>query len=150
MTRQLNASTTSPSDWRYVSEGGSTIVFSYRGPEHQNFSGTVLRLRKTLIEDRSLIVDDSEADDPSIIFQNKFASQLIAASFLPRLESVHVEMQWLEALQLASMNVRPSQRNLKDKIDVCRRSAVLATDLVGGASLAVEIKVGLQCFVSRR
>ncbi|KAG8690934.1 Inositol-pentakisphosphate 2-kinase, partial [Ceratobasidium sp. 423] len=41
-------STTSPKYWRYISEGGATIVFSYRGPQHDVFSHSVVRLRKAV------------------------------------------------------------------------------------------------------
>ena len=39
-------STTHPKHWKYISEGGATIVFSYRGPPHKVFSNSVVRLRK--------------------------------------------------------------------------------------------------------
>jgi hypothetical protein len=39
-------STTHPKHWKYISEGGATIVFSYRGPPHPVFSNSVVRLRK--------------------------------------------------------------------------------------------------------
>ncbi|KAG9091154.1 Inositol-pentakisphosphate 2-kinase [Ceratobasidium sp. 370] len=41
-----NLSSTHPRHWRYISEGGATIVFSYRGPPHPVFSHSVVRLRK--------------------------------------------------------------------------------------------------------
>ncbi|KAJ1309166.1 hypothetical protein OPQ81_004837 [Rhizoctonia solani] len=41
-------STTSPKFWKYISEGGATIVFSYRGPHHEVFSHSVVRLRKAV------------------------------------------------------------------------------------------------------
>ncbi|KAF8709322.1 Microtubule binding, partial [Rhizoctonia solani] len=41
-------STTSPKYWKYISEGGATIVFSYRGPPHEVFSHSVVRLRKAV------------------------------------------------------------------------------------------------------
>ncbi|KAL5636489.1 hypothetical protein ACGC1H_000447 [Rhizoctonia solani] len=41
-------STTSPKWWKYISEGGATIVFSYRGPHHDVFSHSVVRLRKAV------------------------------------------------------------------------------------------------------
>lgn len=149
MTRDLllDPTTTSPNDWQYVSEGGATIVFSYCGPQHRDFSGTVLRLRKTssgnFIPDRTNSTFDDEAEDPSVVFQNKVISRLVPPSFLPRLETVVVGTEWLTALQIASACVRPSER--MDVIDVRRRRAVLATDLVGGTPLAVEIKVSSLC-----
>ncbi|QRW16483.1 kinesin motor domain protein [Rhizoctonia solani] len=39
---------TSPKYWKYISEGGATIVFSYRGPPHEVFSHSVVRLRKAV------------------------------------------------------------------------------------------------------
>src|SRR5258708_6482561 len=47
MSSDPDATKTSPSDWKYVSEGGATIVFSYAGPPHPDFAHTVLRLRKS-------------------------------------------------------------------------------------------------------
>jgi inositol-pentakisphosphate 2-kinase len=41
-------SSTSPKFWKYISEGGATIVFSYRGPPHDVFSHSVVRLRKAV------------------------------------------------------------------------------------------------------
>ncbi|KAG9096090.1 Inositol-pentakisphosphate 2-kinase [Ceratobasidium sp. UAMH 11750] len=41
-----NLSSTHPRHWKYISEGGATIVFSYRGPPHDVFSHSVVRLRK--------------------------------------------------------------------------------------------------------
>ena len=46
MSNEPHVGDTSPHDWKYVSEGGSTIVFSYAGPPHPHFDGTALRLRK--------------------------------------------------------------------------------------------------------
>lgn len=155
----ISASLTSPGDWKYVSEGGATIVFSYRGPPHPVFSGTVLRLRKARHElniavpwqpdskpaSESVIaegVEQEEPDDPSISFQQKVASQLIEPAFLPRLEPVLVERSWLEGLRDSSEKDRPLERRSNDDIDVTRRKGVLATDLVGGGDgWAVEIKV---------
>ncbi|TFK30038.1 inositol-pentakisphosphate 2-kinase [Coprinopsis marcescibilis] len=144
---------TTPGDWRYVSEGGATIVFSYRGPDNPNFNGTVLRLRKALvpvfrkrsntIEDASArpdTLDEEEPDDPTIEYQTKCMSRLIPLEHLPRLETVDLDRDWLERL-VASQNLnRPEVRRGKDGIDVNRKKGVLATDLVGGNWLAVEIK----------
>ena len=147
-----DASHTEPGAWQYVSEGGATIVFSYRGPQHPVFTGTVLRLRKIgldhLLEsdgnsERDVDVDDEEPDDPTIAFQHRITSKLISPSFLPRLEAVRVERSWLEKLHRISDAIRPQERKQKDTIDVLRRKAVLATDLVGGGGWSVEIKVKL-------
>jgi inositol-pentakisphosphate 2-kinase len=130
---------TAPEEWRYISEGGATIVFSYAGRAHHQFDGMALRLRKvpwTTIPNADRTVRD-ECDDPSIEFQHTVMSRLIPAEHLPCLKTVHVNKDWLEALDAD----RPLKRRAEDHIDVSRRKAVLATDLVGGAGLAVEIRV---------
>lgn len=46
VSTNLDISDTRVTDWRYIAEGGATIVFAYIGPLHPLFTGTVLRLRK--------------------------------------------------------------------------------------------------------
>jgi inositol-pentakisphosphate 2-kinase len=139
---------TNPSDWKYVSEGGSTIVFSYAGPPHPKFDGTVLRLRKISISAavsstknyaESSNVD--EQDDPTIEYQSKCIERLIQSQYLPRLETIRLDRPWLEALVALHDSVRPEERREKDGINLEIKKGVLATDLVGGNWLAVEIKV---------
>lgn len=145
MQSTVNASSTSPTDWQYVSEGGATIVFSYRGHRHSIFTGNVLRLRKIKF-DQIAIENPSERageepDDPTIEFQRRVTSKLLPPENLPRLETVQVYRPWLEDLQRLAEGDRPPERRRIDTIDVNRRKAVLATDLVGGEGWAVEIKV---------
>ncbi|EAU88715.1 inositol-pentakisphosphate 2-kinase [Coprinopsis cinerea okayama7 len=159
----LDIRETKPTDWKYVSEGGATIVFSYTGPPNPNFDETVLRLRKALVPalrkqkknkkarkspwssppstpTTPTSDPDDEPDDPTIEYQTKCMSRLIPPELLPRLESVRLDRQWLEDLvELQNLN-RPEVRRDKDGIDIDRRKGVLATDLVGGNWLAVEIK----------
>ena len=140
----IDVTTTLSQHWSYVSEGGSSIVFSYSGPPNHDFDGTALRLRKITHEAR-LDQDDKfgvkEPDDPSILFQHHVIQRLIPPQYLPRLESVRVNRSWLEELKILTEERRPLERRSKDTIDVSRTKAVLATDLVGGAALAIEIKV---------
>jgi inositol-pentakisphosphate 2-kinase len=141
---------TNPSSWKYVSEGGATIVFSYVGPPHPKFDGTVLRLRKitanTATRPHAQSDSESERDDPTIEFQSKCIERLIPPQYLPRLESVVIDRSWLEALVALHDSVRPEERREKGGINLERKSGVLATDLVGGNWLAVEIKVSLLAF----
>ncbi|EIW60279.1 inositol-pentakisphosphate 2-kinase [Trametes versicolor FP-101664 SS1] len=163
-TDALDIADTSPQDWKYISEGGSTIVFSYVGPPNTLFDRTALRLRKgpvvahsdpdkhqepqlaepSTLEDRQTSknapADPDEPDDPTIVFQRTVIEQLMPIEHLPRLQSVHVARAWLEELAERTEPLRPPQRRAKDTIDRGRRKAVLATDLVGGAGCAVEIK----------
>jgi inositol-pentakisphosphate 2-kinase len=168
----LDVTQTSPADWHYISEGGASIVFSYRGPPNPAFSDKVLRLRKSSRErqlkydnipnhnssgeaaaeghrsqsqstgpEPNEVLDLDSAEDRSISFQQTVSARLIEPAFLPRLETITVEQQWLEVLSTESEGARPAERQRKDGIDTRRTNAVLATDLVGYQGLAVEIKV---------
>jgi len=142
---------TKPSDWKYVSEGGATIVFSYQGQPHPDFDGTVLRLRKAIVptpgpqttktSHHTVLSPSEEPDDPTIEYQKKCMERLIPPEHLPRLESVHLNEPWLESLVELQDALRPEARREKDQVDLDRGKGVLATDLVGGDWLAVEIKV---------
>jgi inositol-pentakisphosphate 2-kinase len=134
-------SETSPQDWNYVSEGSSTIVFSYTGPSHQRFSGAVLRLKKTTRLVLSNSRNSEHDDDITVAFQHNVIERLIPPEHLPRIESVEVDKPWLEVLAGLCDTVRPPERRRKDQIDVAARKATLATDLVGGVALSVELKV---------
>jgi len=137
---------TNPQDWKYVSEGGATIVFSYKGPTHPTFDGTVLRLRKSLIPSpesakSNVQSDGEEADDPTIEYQVKCMERLIPSEHLPRLQTVHLNKSWLKEFAILHNSARPVDRREKDEVDLNKKKGVLATDLVGGNWLAVEIKV---------
>ena len=141
-------SDTDPRDWTYIAEGGSTIVFSYNGPRNPHFDGTVVRLRKSPVlssSDSSPPVSDEktsqDADDPTVDFQKHVISRLIPPEFLPHLEHVQVERGWLVRMASFHDDRRPAKRRTKDRIDLERTRAVLATDLIGSKGWAVEIKV---------
>ncbi|TFK76372.1 hypothetical protein BDN72DRAFT_808825 [Pluteus cervinus] len=141
----LNATTTSPHHWRYVSEGGASIVFSYRGPPNIGFNGTVLRLRKVPRapkdgHSKTPIVVEDEPDDPIIEYQQRCMEKLIPIEHLPRLESVLLDKAWLEEVSDVHDAFRPESRTKHDCIDVTRKKGVLATDLVGTSGIAVELK----------
>ncbi|KAG6833670.1 hypothetical protein H0H87_002866 [Tephrocybe sp. NHM501043] len=135
---------TAPHHWKYVSEGGATIVFSYIGPPNLELDGFVLRLRKIALPTppQAAITAGAqdEPDDPLIEFQQKCMERLILSEHLPHLLPVHVTRDWLESLVSVHDHERPQDRREKDQIDLARRKGVLATDLVGGDWLAVEIK----------
>jgi hypothetical protein len=134
---------TSPGDWTYVSEGRNNIVFSYTGPRHARFSGTVLRVRKTVRPGSANHgVLDSERDCTTIVaFQQNVITRLIPSTHLPRLEVVQLGEGWLEALAARWDEMRPTERRKIDRIDVSATDAIQATDLVGNGVLVVEIKV---------
>lgn len=134
---------TKPGDWTYVSEGGATIVFSYRGPHNVQFSDHVLRLRKVSHGSSNSTLLDTNAeqpDDPMIAFQENIISKLVPSEFLPSLVVVVLDEVWLRSLAVLRDGDRPAERRQTDQIDVHRSKGVLATDLIGGTPIAVEIK----------
>lgn len=144
MTTAFDVTATSPTEWKYVSEGGSTIVFSYIGPSSADFDNTALRLRKAPLDALQEPLPEEQRqedpDDPTIVFQHEVIERLLPEEYLPRLDAVHVDGAWLEELARLTEEKRPVERRAKDAIDTRKRKAVLATDLVGGKGFAVEIK----------
>lgn len=135
---------TRPDDWAYLSEGGSTIVFSYTGPL-STFTGKVLRLRKIslagAVHDK---VIGQEDDDPVIVFQKTVIATLVSSKYLPELDVIFLDPEWLVELGELRNHDRPAERQKKDQIDKTRQKGLLATDLIGGDILAIEIKVHLK------
>ncbi len=133
-------SQTSPTDWKYVSEGGATAVFSYRGLPHPILTGKVLRLRKASSQARGTPID-SDIPEPAVTFQQKIISRLVDPTYLVDLQIVPLEVHWVETFSLHHESSRPPERRSTSTIDISRRTAVLASDLVGGIPCAVEVKV---------
>ncbi|KAG2365813.1 inositol-pentakisphosphate 2-kinase [Suillus spraguei] len=134
---------TRPQDWIYVSEGAATIVFSYQGPHNVKFSDHVLRLRKVAhgSSDNMLLETNTEQlDYPMIAFQENIISKLVPSEFLPSLVVVVLDEDWLRSFVVLRDGDRPAERRQTDQIDVRRSKGVLATDLIGGTSIAMEIK----------
>lgn len=132
----IDIASTEPLAWRYVSEGGASAVFSYIGPQHDTFTSTVLRLRKSGNEGLS-----DEEDDPVVIFQNICMARLIPSVHLAQLRSIRVDSAWLQEFIRLHNESRPEERRESSTVDADRTMAVLADDLVGTTQLAVEIKV---------
>lgn len=112
---------------------------------YPQFKGTVLRLRKVAslsIDILSASLDGhEELNDPMVEFQHAVMERLIPPEHLPRLTPVRVERAWLQALVNLRDLDRPQGRREVDRVDLSRTKAVVATDLVGGSGIAVEIKV---------
>lgn len=139
---QTNIAQSRPQDWIYLSEGTSTIVFSYAGPFHPSFTGKVLRLRKVSLAKAPCNRTTDEEDDPVITFQNTVMAALVPSNLLPKLDVVLLDSEWLAALELLRNRDRPPERRAVNQIDKARQKGVLATDVVGGVDvLAIEIKV---------
>jgi inositol-pentakisphosphate 2-kinase len=135
-------SETSPAEWKYISEGGATIVFSYRGPCHPILTGRVLRLSKTPCRGggTSLRVSNDQTR-LAAEFQQKIISRLLHPSHLVDLQAVPLESQWLEAFAIYHELSRPQERRSTSNIDRTNYTGFLAPDLMSGLSCAVEIKV---------
>ena len=81
MSTTLDVTTTSPTHWKFISEGGASIVFSYVGPSNEAFNNTALRLRKApleaLLEPLAEEQQLEDPDDPSIAFQHQVIERLL-------------------------------------------------------------------------
>ena len=141
----VSLSCTSPAQWKYISEGGATIVFSYIGPHHAIFTGKALRLRKTSREEGPDKLHPVSGDQPdfSITFQQRIISRLLDSSYLPDLQVVALQAEWVEAFSSYHESFRPRGRRSISTIDYSRRTGVLAPDLIGGSYCAVEVKVNI-------
>lgn len=136
---EICLSQTSPSQWKYISEGGATIVFSYHGPPHPILTGKVLRLRKTSPEGQG--TPRPVSDDLIVAFQQQVISRLLDPSYLADLQVVPLQADWVEAFSMHHESFRPQERRRTSMIDCSRCTAVVAPDLIGGLSCAVEVKV---------
>jgi inositol-pentakisphosphate 2-kinase len=135
----ISLTETSPAQWNYISEGGATIVFSYSGPHHPILTGKVLRLRKTSPNRHRPLSNDQPA--LNVTFQQNVISRLLDSSYLPELQVVALQADWIEAFSSHHESSRPQERRLVSMIDCSKRSAVLAPDLIGGPPCAIEVKV---------
>ncbi|KZP12719.1 hypothetical protein FIBSPDRAFT_152408, partial [Athelia psychrophila] len=137
----LSATTTNPTDWRYVSEGGANIVFSFIGDPHlhPSFQGKVLRLCKI---PRTSLGSPAFPDknELALRFYRTVIENIIPLKNLPKLTAFTVDRDWLQALADVHESGRPPARTRIDSIDVTRTSALMATDLVGQSTFSVEIK----------
>ena len=136
----FSLSQTSPSEWKYISEGAATVVFSYHGPHHPVLTGRVLRLRKARREGHGP-PRHSVSDDNLVAFQQSVVSRLLDPSYLPDLQTIPLQADWVEVLSIYHESFRPQERKSTSVIDFSKQTGVLAPDLIGGLSCAVEVKV---------
>lgn len=135
------------SSWSYIAEGGANLVVGYTGSDPA-FRGRVLRLRKVANESFTPSIS-SQLQDPSVRFTDAVVIPLLPVDATPALVSIQVpSQQWLQDLAQHIQPFRPVKRTQVDRIDLDRKYAVLAEDLVGAAGssgstrqLSVEIKV---------
>lgn len=121
---------TSPDHWRYLAEGGDTIVYSYIGPPDERFLDKVLRIRK----DRP---GKTEDQDITVSFHTEIIPRLVPHDYLVDIETISLRRSWLETLSTLSVHSRPAWRT--DSIDFSRTNALLVPNLVS-SPISVEIK----------
>lgn len=164
MDAPLDITFTSPEDWTYISEGGATLVLSYRGAYHQGLTGMVLRLRKERLHKPDTFhpsftdLESHDADhseqplghltDQSYFveraaFQEEIIAKYISPIFLPRFRIACADESWLRKLSKIVETLRPLGRREVDRISCHQHKAILATDLVGRQGLVIEIKVSI-------
>ncbi|KAI0306798.1 inositol-pentakisphosphate 2-kinase [Multifurca ochricompacta] len=133
LSLSLSLSETSPAEWKYISEGGATVVFSYQGPNHPVLTGKVLRLRKT---PRAREGNGTPGDPDPHPITDEFTVEFQQKVISPRVYG----NTWLQAFSAYHEPSRPLERRTISMIDISRRTGVLALDLIGGVSCAVEVK----------
>ena len=138
----LSVTSTLVTHWKYLNEGGASLVLAYTGPSDIRFDNSILRLRKSPIHPSTPHQPiPTPADDPTVVFQAHVISPLLNSRYLPTLHIVALGPLWLSELARSIHDLRPKTRSDADQIDLTRASGVLATNVIGTTGIAVEIKV---------
>ena len=140
----IDLSESCPDDWRYLSEGGVTMVFSYTGTAHTVYSSMVLRVRKSVTLSSESISEQAHHED-ILSFHRYVIRRLIDPEFLPILLPAYASRDWLSRLAEGAEKWRPEGRREVSRLDVNQHSVVLATNLVEEDGVVVEIKVHALC-----
>src|ERR1700761_5571270 len=137
----LSVTSTLVTHWKYLNEGGASLVLAYTGPSDIRFDNSILRLRKSPIHPSTPHQPiPTPADDPTVVFQAHVISPLLNSRYLPTLHIVALGPLWLSELARSIHDLRPKTRSDADQIDLTRASGVLATNVIGTTGIAVEIK----------
>jgi inositol-pentakisphosphate 2-kinase len=138
----VDITTTRPKDWKYVAEGGASLVVRYVGPPSATLSSRVLRVRKRPIATSVKSTTLSEGIEQEILnFQADIVSSILPHGCIPILHPAIVDPTWLEELAARTELMRPLARREVDCIDVSRPYAIVAPNLIGEMGVTVEIKV---------
>lgn len=131
----LSLSSTSPSDWSYLSEGGANVILSYNGPYLSPFFSKVIRVRKRA---GGVAIVGGEAE----LFRTRVVPQLLGEQFLLRAQVVEVGREWLDGLEssLRDGRKRESSRENDEGGDWDQRVELLDDLVTGKGVLSVEIK----------
>lgn len=139
----LSLSSTSPSDWSYLSEGGANVILSYNGPYLSAFFSKVIRVRKRA---GGVAIVGGEAE----LFRTRVVPQLLGEQFLLRAQVVEVGREWLDGLEssLRDGRKRESSRENDEGGDWDQRVELLDDLVTGKGVLSVEIKVRFSLYFS--
>mgnify|MGYP002718871459 CR=1 FL=1 len=134
---------TAPSEWRYRTEGGAHLIFTYAGSS-PSLSGRVLRIRKPTSP-----MDAHEA--AGILWKEKLLPKLISSSLLLGSKAVDLDTEWVKTLLGEAEKARPESRrqgakSLNDAVTGPVKASIMDdTTAVGNSDtetiLSIEIKV---------
>ncbi|KAM0792601.1 hypothetical protein ACM66B_005262 [Microbotryomycetes sp. NB124-2] len=159
-------SSTSPSEWQYVAEGGANLVLSHRvahEPDSSSltartpFDGLLIRVRKRKLAqtdnknelETSAVYDKVDSSEfaqhviEPLLNSTRTSSNASPTSLVVTQDQVDVEPGWLNELEeaLKKGGQRPPERLGLDKVDDKCDQVVVCEDLVGGSNVvSVEIK----------
>jgi len=145
---RADSSSTTVADWTYIAEGGDTMVLAYTGQPRADLDRTVLRLKKlrrnpTMLPDGSgpYAPEPVTDDNFTLRYQHEIIERLLPTKLLPRYGTAQVTPQWLASVNDAMENKRPAQRLIDDYISLRQSRGLLATNLIAGNGVVVELKV---------
>ncbi len=132
---------TLPAHWRYVNEGGATIVYciywSLRRSVHRHRPPPPQSRHRR--RPRSSVRPRGRARRPLCRLSTPNHFQARSPFLPPDLTVVYLNREWLVSLRTLSQSLRPISRRLKDEIDITRSKGVIATDLVGAGQGGLAI-----------
>ncbi|KAK4053180.1 hypothetical protein OIV83_001915 [Microbotryomycetes sp. JL201] len=165
MAQMPSLSSTDPSEWQYVAEGGANVVLSHqsraRAPAESGlstpFDGLLIRVRKRKLARNNIQTGSEEPAVYDKVDSSEFGKHVIepllarAARLKPECEDslcvvqdqVDVYPDWLRALNqsLNDSGQRPPERLGQDEVDDRCTQVVICEDLIGGSNVvSVEIK----------
>jgi hypothetical protein len=135
-SEDLDLSSTQPSDWSYVQEGGANVVLRYTGLSPSPLSRYIIRLRK-----KGLRQPTEDADFIDTVVSRLLPFPLSARSMLVDVPSA----EWLDQLakRVEEQALSSGTNRLGGGIVETQTSHVtLVEDMIGTDGISIEIKVG--------
>ncbi len=144
------AAETSPSEWKYLNEGGANVVYAFGDPLHPRYGQMVLRVPKAADKPDSVFECEGEQQRKAQqAFEKVILPALVDEEFLVERRKVTLPSAWLRELEDLTEESRPSHRRhaqrsstTAEPVDAPGTTAELLANMISGqAVLAVEIKV---------